>query len=620
MTNPANLKKSILDYAIRGELSAKFRTEFTNLSAYDEIAEFNAKISTLKSQREKLLSNLEKLLKTKPKNSDKIKHIIAKLKTKIKSYRTITPLNTDGDFNPPFEIPNSWAWVKLGDYVKKVTDFVASGSFATLRENVKYYQSPNYAVLVRTTDFKTNFQKDLIYTDKHGYEFLSNSNLFGGELIFPNIGASIGKVFIVPKLQEKMTLAPNSVMVRFFDENSKYWFYYLFSSSFGISALQGISSSTAQGKFNKTDFKNLIVPLPPLAEQQFIAGQLEQALKECESYEAKALNLANLQTKFKIQIPKSILDYAIRGELSAKFRLSCHCEERTGGAISSLSSLRESEANEAIQKNSKISKFKDKGNSLDCFDFSAKNLAMTNKTAFDEIAEFNAKISTLKSQREKLLSNLEKLLKTKPKNSDKIKHIIAKLKTKIKSYRTITPLNTDGDFNPPFEIPNSWAWVKLGEIATINGGYAFKSTNYTTNGVRVIRISDFNENGFIDTNIVRLPYLPEYEPFILGEKNILLCMTGGTVGKSFFVKKLEEKMIVNQRVATIKVRNALPEYINYNVIAPIIQKIIQESKNSTNDNISMETINLFPIPLPPKAEQKFIADELEKLLNLCKNL
>ena len=46
------------------------------------------------------------------------------------------------DFNPPFEIPDSWQWVKLGDIVS-VTDFVANGSFATLRKNVKYYNEKN---------------------------------------------------------------------------------------------------------------------------------------------------------------------------------------------------------------------------------------------------------------------------------------------------------------------------------------------------------------------------------------------------------------------------------------------------------------------------------------------
>ena len=91
----------------------------------------------------------------------------------------------------PYELPKGWAWCKLEDFINDATDFVASGSFASLRENVKYYDEPGYAILVRTKDFQNGFTKGLVYTDRHGYEFLANSNLFGGELILPNIGALI---------------------------------------------------------------------------------------------------------------------------------------------------------------------------------------------------------------------------------------------------------------------------------------------------------------------------------------------------------------------------------------------------------------------------------------------
>ena len=185
----------------------------------------------------------------------------------------VNPIDPD---EIPFDIPESWEWVRLGAYTNKVTDFVASGSFASLRENVKYYNSKEYAILVRTKDFQTNFKTDLVYTDRHGYDFLENSNLFGGELILPNIGASIGKVFIVPKLDYRMTLAPNAVMIRFFEDCQRDWIYILFLSKFGKNLLYDISSSTAQGKFNKTDFKELVIPIPPLAEQKRIVAKIEE--------------------------------------------------------------------------------------------------------------------------------------------------------------------------------------------------------------------------------------------------------------------------------------------------------------------------------------------------------
>lgn len=133
--------------------------------------------------------------------------------------------------------------------------------------------------MVKAQDFQYDFKKGLTYTDEKGYNYLSGSNLFGGELILSNVG-SIGKVFIVPKLNIRMSLAPNSIMVKTFYEQQVKWLYYMFSSEFGIQRLFSISSATAIRKFNKTCFKRLIIPIPPLAEQQRIVSQIEKIFSE----------------------------------------------------------------------------------------------------------------------------------------------------------------------------------------------------------------------------------------------------------------------------------------------------------------------------------------------------
>ena len=169
----------------------------------------------------------------------------------------------------------------------------------------------------------------------------------------------------------------------------------------------------------------------------------------------------------------------------------------------------------------------------------------------------------------------------------------------------------------PFEVPESWEWVRLGEITGINGGYAFKSSEYKKNGTRIIRISDFNEDGFIDKDIVRYEYNDALAPFLLEESDIIMCMTGGTVGKTLFVDSISEPMLVNQRVATIKKPTEInPQYLHNVITSELIQTIIHESKNSTNDNISMTTIANFPIPLPPLAEQKRIVQKVREVMGV----
>ena len=181
----------------------------------------------------------------------------------------------------PFEIPKTWSWCRLGEYCQKVTDQVASGSFAALRENVPSLKTPDYAIMVKTADFSHNFTQDLTYTTKAGYDFLENSNLFGGELILSNIG-SVGKVFIVPKLQKKMTLAPNSIMLRFYEEIQKDYFYYFFLSSIGLMHLLSISRGATILKFNKTDLKTLPIPIPPINEQLRMATQIQKLFELVE--------------------------------------------------------------------------------------------------------------------------------------------------------------------------------------------------------------------------------------------------------------------------------------------------------------------------------------------------
>ena len=156
--------------------------------------------------------------------------------------------------------------VKLESITERITDYVASGSFASLKENVKIYKTPNYAILVKTADFANNFKKDLTYTDKQGYDYLKNSNLFGGELILSNIG-SIGKVFIVPKLDMPMTLASNSIMVKPDKNHLAKWLYYYFLSNYGHEQLLSITSGTSMPKFNKTSLKALEIKDKSLEEQ-----------------------------------------------------------------------------------------------------------------------------------------------------------------------------------------------------------------------------------------------------------------------------------------------------------------------------------------------------------------
>ena len=170
----------------------------------------------------------------------------------------------------------------------------------------------------------------------------------------------------------------------------------------------------------------------------------------------------------------------------------------------------------------------------------------------------------------------------------------------------------------PFEIPDSWAWVRLSSISDITGGYAFQSSSLKEElGKRVIRISDISEQGFVNTKIVRYNGTPISDIYRIQKFDIIMAMTGGTVGKSLFVRELpEDELLLNQRVARIRNLWISVDYLNFVIIAPHIKEFISKQKNSTNDNISMADISNFLIPLPPIKEQLRIVEKLYNLTSI----
>ena len=156
------------------------------------------------------------------------------------------------------ELPEGWRVGKLGDFKAKITDFVANGSFASLKENVTLFNHTEHALFIRNTDLKSDF-KEKIYVDKKAYEFLSKTKLFGGEIIISNVG-DVGSVHICPHLKIPMTLGNNIIMLK---SEYNYFFYTLFKSRIGQHLISTITGGSAQPKFNKTDFRNMGLIIPP---------------------------------------------------------------------------------------------------------------------------------------------------------------------------------------------------------------------------------------------------------------------------------------------------------------------------------------------------------------------
>lgn len=201
-------------------------------------------------------------------------------------------------------IPSSYKLMKNSDLPIVITDYVANGSFASLKANVTLYQEENYSYFIRNTDLKSGNYG--VFVDKHSYEFLSKSKLFGGELIISNVG-DVGSVYLCPKLNKAMTLGNNMILLRPEQENLNYYLYIWFKWGYGKSLIQGITGGSAQPKFNKTDFKNLLIYLP----DDVLLERFHQLVKPMY----KLIENNNFESQILIDIRNSLLPKLLSGEV-----------------------------------------------------------------------------------------------------------------------------------------------------------------------------------------------------------------------------------------------------------------------------------------------------------------
>ena len=155
----------------------------------------------------------------------------------------------------------------------------------------------------------------------------------------------------------------------------------------------------------------------------------------------------------------------------------------------------------------------------------------------------------------------------------------------------------------------------LSKHIKIEGGYAFKSSNYISDGIPVIRISDFSDEKIKLDQVKYYKESDDLKKYELYPGDIVIALTGGTIAKLGIVQNGIGKLYLNQRVGKFKILNPIEfenEYIYW--IARSVQTIIKElAWGAAIPNVSPKQIEKLRFPIPEKSIQKRIITFLNDL-------
>lgn len=233
---PLAMQKSILQEAIQGKLVEQRKEEATGEELFKEIQE----------EKKKLIAE------GKLKKQKKLPEIIEE--------------------EIPFDIPETWKWVRLGD----------------LSESVKYgYNAPakikGRIKMVRISDIKD----DSVCWDMVPYcdiceDEIEQYLLKNNDILFARTGGTVGKSFLVKNISEKAIYAGYLIRTRYGGNISPQFLKYFMGSELYWNQLHNGTIATAQPNCNGQTLSKMILPLPPLAEQKRIVEKIEELLTLCE--------------------------------------------------------------------------------------------------------------------------------------------------------------------------------------------------------------------------------------------------------------------------------------------------------------------------------------------------
>lgn len=184
---------------------------------------------------------------------------------------------------------------------------------------------------------------------------------------------------------------------------------------------------------------------------------------------------------------------------------------------------------------------------------------------------------------------------------------------KIKKEKPLPEITED---EKTFDIPESWMWVRWGDLSE-SIQYGYNAPAQSTGRIKMVRISDIQEGKVLWETVpfcnIQEDEIPNY---LLKKNDILFARTGGTVGKSYLVKDVpNESIYAGYLIRTRYSESLCPEYMKYFMESSLYWTQLKNGTIATaQPNCNGKTLSKMVLPLPPLAEQKRIVAKIEELL------
>jgi type I restriction enzyme S subunit len=185
----------------------------------------------------------------------------------------------------------------------------------------------------------------------------------------------------------------------------------------------------------------------------------------------------------------------------------------------------------------------------------------------------------------------------------------------LRAREALPPAKTD---EVPFDVPLSWALVRLGEALELTNGRAFKPTEWSKAGLPIIRIQNLNDPGapfnYCDRSV------PQKVHVKAGD---LLISWSGTPGTSFGAHIWDRgHAILNQHIFRAElISDAFrPPFLKLAINSRLLELIDQAHGGVGLQHITKPKLERLPLTLPPLAEQQRIVAKVDEVMALCDQL